>query len=388
MKDEDTVVRGTAISRKNLVELIVIAILLSFGINLIAGQVLIWFNEKPLTALLIGTSLCLVAMAYALFSLFGSRTKSHTFEAFLIEGPAKDNITPVPGYELAEEVYNYLRGAFAENSALLSLWQEQPNEADRLLTEAIEYFILRILSFHLEEHFNNKAFKKENLTTYGRMDIPSVLLSNTFLGLFSLPMTQRPAFVGMSDPDDDNTVAAWSKNGAFFDKFNLILPKGSVVQRPEKNKIAIETKKLKILIAVRYDGYATILPRNFEESYLHLPPDVEYTDEGPRVLYYGGPVEIHIDIQVTVKSRAMLSSSGWNYYRWVDSFLERIEKEVSREAFFNRIQWENVVTLLECIKHSPHLFQQHNQQDTNNLAAKTAQKDAEQSKTALDTTHN
>ncbi len=37
MRDEDTVIRGIAISRKNLVELIVIAILLSFGINLIGA---------------------------------------------------------------------------------------------------------------------------------------------------------------------------------------------------------------------------------------------------------------------------------------------------------------------------------------------------------------
>jgi len=386
MRDEDTVVRGIAISRKNLVELIVIAILLSFGINLIAGQLLGWLNEKPSIILLIGILLCLVAIVYTLLSLFGSRTKSHTYEAFLIDGPAKDNITPVPGYELAEEVHNYLQGAFAENSALLRLWQEQPKEADRLLTEVIEYCILRTLSNHLEEYFHGKTFKKENLTTYGRVDIPSVLLSNRFLELFSQPMAQRPAFIGMIDNDIDNTVAAWGANGAFFEKFDLILPKGSIVKRPEKSKIAIETKKLKILIAVRYDGYSTNLPRNFEELYLHLPHEVEYTDEGPRVLY--NPYEIHVDIQITVKSRAMLSNSGWEYYRWVDSFLERIEKEVSREAFFNRIQWESVVSLLECLKPPSHLSQQHDQKDTNNFTVKVEQNDVEQSKPALDTTHN
>jgi hypothetical protein len=338
MRDEDTVIQGSAISRKNLVELIVIAIVLSFGINLIAGQVLGWLNQKPFIILLTGILLCLVAIVYTLFSLFGSRTKSHTYEAFLIDGPASDNITDVPGYELAEKVHNYLGGAFAENSALLTLWQKQPKEAARLLIEAIEYFILRELSFHLEEYFNNEAFKKENLITYERMDIPAVLLSNTFLELFSRPMMQRPAFVDMNDPDSHNTVMAWGDNGAFFDKFDLILPKGSKVKRPEKHKIEIETMKLKISMAVRYDGASTVLPRNFEEYYLHLLNDVEYTDEGARILY--SPKEIHVDIQITVKSRAMLSITGWEYYRWVDSFLEGIEKAISREAFFNRIQYE------------------------------------------------
>ena len=225
------------------------------------------------------------------------------------------------------------------------------------------------------------------MTTYGRVDIPSVLLSNRFLELFSQPMAQRPAFVGMSD--NDNTVAAWSADGAFFEKFDLILPKGSIVKRPEKNKIAIETKKLKILIAVRYDRISTNLPRDFEEFYLHLPNMIAYTDKEARVLY--NPLEIHVDIQITVKSRAMLSSSGWEYYRWVDSFLERIEVEISREAFFNRIQWESVVSLLECLKHRPKLTEQNDQKDANKPTAngvKIEENDVERSKPTLDTLHN
>src|SRR5258708_12999836 len=105
MRDEDTVVRGIAISRKNLVELIFIAILLAFGINLIAGQVLSWLNEKPLVALLVGVLLCLASIFYTLISLFGSRTKSHTYETFLIDGPAKYNIPPMHSYHLAKQIH-------------------------------------------------------------------------------------------------------------------------------------------------------------------------------------------------------------------------------------------------------------------------------------------
>jgi hypothetical protein len=96
-------------------------------------------------------------------------------------------------------------------------------------------------------------FKKQTLSTYGRKDIPSVLLTNTFLELFSRPMAERPAFVGFGT-DNENTVYAIGADGVIFEKFDLTLPKGSAVKRPEKNKIVIETKKVKILMVVRYDG--------------------------------------------------------------------------------------------------------------------------------------
>ena len=43
IEDRENVVRSISISHKNLVELIIVAILLSFGINVVAGQLLIWY---------------------------------------------------------------------------------------------------------------------------------------------------------------------------------------------------------------------------------------------------------------------------------------------------------------------------------------------------------
>ena len=54
MRDEETVVHGIAISRKNLVEIIVVAILLSFGVNLIASQFLILTIAHPIVTTLVG----------------------------------------------------------------------------------------------------------------------------------------------------------------------------------------------------------------------------------------------------------------------------------------------------------------------------------------------
>src|SRR2546425_9045829 len=112
MKDEDAIVRGAALSRKNLLELIVVAILLAFGINLLAGQFLSWLQEKPLLAFLIGILLCLFAIAYTLFSLFGRSTKQMSIEAFFAYNPIKKVPVRVTRYEFSENICEYIKAAF------------------------------------------------------------------------------------------------------------------------------------------------------------------------------------------------------------------------------------------------------------------------------------
>lgn len=223
MKDQDSVVRRTAMSRKNLIELIVVAILLAFGINLLAGQVLNWLQEKPLLAILIGLLLCLFAIVYALFSLFDRRTKKSTFAAFIAYNPMEKELISVPRYAFSESLDRFMKAAFAENSALKTRWERQPlepykffiteedgtrkkvghevlsqmqiaidgsneailpldghlstdfmpvsaneNDTARLLLEATECYMLEELSAHLRRYFDDEKFKGNKLVEFER----------------------------------------------------------------------------------------------------------------------------------------------------------------------------------------------------------------------------
>ena len=59
--------------------------------------------------------------------------------------------------------------------------------------------------------------------------------------------------------------------------------------------------------------------------------------------------ELVISAKVTMKLRALFSRTGWEYYRWVDSFLKKMEEEAAKSPFFNQISWEAVYTTLHCI---------------------------------------
>src|SRR3954447_22793571 len=92
MKDEDTIIHSIAISRKSLLELIIIAILLSLGVNLIAAQLLNWLNTNTLVIVLVGAFFCLLSIGYSVFSLLSIRTKQRTYEAFILWEEKTDGI--------------------------------------------------------------------------------------------------------------------------------------------------------------------------------------------------------------------------------------------------------------------------------------------------------
>lgn len=349
------IVQGIISSRKNLIELIVVAIIIAFGINLIAGQLIALTVVNPLMTVLLGIILIFSSILYLATSLLGGRIKSHTFKAFIIYKVKKNEIIPVPRYEFSEEIHSYIKSAFGENPALNTLWKKEPlrdfhdrdqidiskHKSAQLLLEATQYFLLSRLSTHLTDYFAAEDFKKANLKKYERKDIPEILLNNRFLELFSRPMEERPAFMEDYQHEDNEVpgeiVYASGLKGAIYDRFDLVLPQKSSIRKPDNNKIEIETEKLKISLVAQFEGFNTVLPRMFEEYYLGINNSIE-----------NSVYQLDIDIHVQMKLRSLFSSAGWEYYQWIDSYLDNIEEEVSKDAFFERINWENIYAILQC----------------------------------------
>jgi hypothetical protein len=56
---------------------------------------------------------------------------------------------------------------------------------------------------------------------------------------------------------------------------------------------------------------------------------------------------VDVDFQISTGFWALWTPAGWKYHGWIDSFLEEIENDVSKDAFLDRIDWESVFTLLQ-----------------------------------------
>jgi hypothetical protein len=403
MRDENAVVRSIAMSRKNLFELAFTVILLALGLNLISSQLFSWLEEKSLVLLIIGTLLCFVPIIYLLRGFFSERVKRAAFTASIAYNPIKRNLISIRRYDFSEKISDYIEAAFVENSALKTRWEKQPlepytytihrtdgakekadfevlskmrfpfdgnletilppnapdgefsmnfgpltakeNATIDLLCQAAEYFLLEKLSSHLFGYFNDDRFSWEQLTNYERNDIPSVLLSNTFLELFSRPMPERPAFVEHANEDIDGRIN-YMDGGSMYQKFRMVLPKGSTVKRPREHEIEIETKKLKICLAAYFPGGLEHISFEFLLYYLGCTNLLE-------VAMY----RANIEISISVKPWAMFSTTGWEYYHWVDSFLDEIEQSASQSSFLSRINWESTLTSIDCARNIMHLMQ-------------------------------
>lgn len=351
------IVQDIEINRRNFIEIIIIAVLIAIGVNLITDSLLALKMSSTL-AISIGVLLCLVSILYIAIRFFGKRIKYCSFRAFLIYHNKKNEIIAVPRYRFSEKIHWFLQASFIENAALKKIWEKYPlknllyfkNEADfhdcwrcvQLVSEVTEYFMLNMLSTHLSNYFNFEKLKKKNLKKYRREDVPQVLLSNRFLELFSRAMEDRPSFVNNALNENNaekkgETVGLYNHKKGLYERFDLILPKKSKIQRPDRNKIEIDTKKLKISMTIRFVEDKMGNPNwYFTENYLGI--DFILLTE-----FY-----LDINLKIFMKLGGLFTKIGWEYYRWIDSFLENIEKEVSRNKFFERINWEAALTVLQC----------------------------------------
>jgi hypothetical protein len=358
---ERGVIQRLASLRATVIEMVVVAVFLGFGVGLVASSLCALLKDIEVYGVIIGISISVASLSYFFFKVLTPKPSTFTCRGFLylVQTDRSVEVRPAYRYELSERVSEYLRSAFAENPALLRAWLSAPLRwlpgesatttalsANALLNQAIEYFFLNRLSLHLSAYFNEEDVEEAECQKFNRTDIPDVLLQNRFLELFSKPMEERDHF---SDPDRTGgveavslgkaaslgeVVTAWGRDGAMFDMFELILPKGSRVSRSANGVLRLETAVFSLEFRPGMEGFATNVPWDFPSLYMR-----------EQELRYRPPILVNSKMTITVKRRALFLRSGWGYYGWLDSFIDMYYDEAEAGRFFEAIGWETAVTM-------------------------------------------
>ncbi|WP_029652248.1 hypothetical protein [Marinobacter daepoensis] len=353
---KNNVIEQLSVSRTALMEILIVGFLI--GVCASVTGALAYEGLKEHSAwLYIGLVSLLVICIFFLSKKFTRSGKAKiSVEGFIIHLKEENQIQRVPRYQFSEEISRFLGSAFNENEALKRQWDKEPllhifsqkkgesSEASlKLIREASEYYIIETLSTHLTDYFNQENYDNSELKELSREDVPTILLNNRFMELFSAPMENRSVFdsedhVGVAGGE---VVMSMGPNGAFYSRFDLVLPKGAKVTR-ENGAIVIDTSKFKLSISIRFNGTGYNTPINFEKYYLGLESFKKYRVFG-----------VEFRAEVEFKLFSSLRKSNWDYHAWLDSYFETIERELSGEYYFRKINWETVTTMIQCGQKMP-----------------------------------
>lgn len=363
------VLSSLLLKRSNATEFIAITFVTAFAISLIVSSLTLIKGFKPFVGIYISLTFLAVVVFYFVIKVYKSLTTYETMTGFIIRDKKENTILKVPRYRFSSEIVKHLDAAFAESLDMKAIWEREPlkndtvgdlvqwenNRSRQLIHEAIEYFIIEELSFHLSEYFNKTNFEKEYIQEIGREQVPEVLIENRFLQLFSKSTDERAAFEMKKDVEKDSeqkeyvingkkvivkvgeTVAAFAVNGAVYRRFDLVLPLGTKVKRLGRHHISIETDRFSLGIKTVVDDEMD-LPEGFEDYYLKL--------QGPASMRYAA-FEVKLEITVRFKVKNFFLKNKWEYFHWLDSFFERLNSNFSKDSFFEKINWYSAFTILQ-----------------------------------------
>jgi hypothetical protein len=327
--------------KKSVVQIIIVSVILSFGIQFIRQGLSEILGFKKVINIYFGLIFVLLALIFFARTLYKQKEKKFTIRGFFIYNKTTNQIVNIPGYMYGEKLKKYLDSAFAENKGLEKVWEKYkvndykaPKDSMSgldIVYQATEYFFIKELSEHLMAYFSPKKFKSSKLKTFNRNDIPQILFANSFLDLFSQSMDKRQAFVDSykKEKENSNITHVYSEsNGHLYENFKLTLPKGCIVTKPSKNILAVTTNRIELIIENELTGMTIHVPENFLEFYLEQSIDSDY-------------IQYTIDTNIKIKFSllAFFTNLGWNYFKWIDSFIHRYTDVFSEQKFLKKINW-------------------------------------------------
>ena len=347
------------LNRAQAARIVVVGLVLAIGVNLVA--VYVESRLGSAATLGVGIGATVVGTLLILGRVFRPQSRLRDFEGFFIYDERANELAEHDfEYGFGYALQGYLKAAFAEDASLKMIWDHNPisGAKDRakgagsdarkslnLVGQAAEYFVLERLSTRVSDHFRSGDFDEDELETLSHTDIPDVLLQNRFLRTFAEPMEDRAAFSGEAEGGSDGwtTVMAHAPGGAFYSRFELVLPKGWRVKRAGNRDIEFDANRFTLTISTSSEGWGEVLPHAYLSDYLGLE---EMDDEGIRI----ATLRVSVSIRISPRRAWLVGPNGWRYYRWIDEWIADLEPEIDQGAYLDRIDYAGAETTLKMLQ--------------------------------------
>lgn len=328
------------------------------------------FDSLLITSIVGGFCLVLI-IAYCIITYWSKRTVDLKADAVFL---LNRKLIPfeVQYYSFSADFSDALNSVFQENEAFFSLWKDSFNTKKdkelfnvndksvsssedgfvfiakgwrpkdrkdvthfkKYVIDAVEYVFLHWLSSKLDEYYNAD---NQNMDCINRDDISDYVLKNKVVDLLSRDFSERVPFLKIKDggkemPEEIHAIYS-IKTRISYEKFELLLPKGTKIKRNDLGELVISHRYFKIQFKCDFDGFSTALPSEFEELILgcHMLD----------IKTYLAPVSL----RVTINPIYFLFSKNYNYLKWIDSMCNSFVEKFSFDKYLQAIDFNTARTV-------------------------------------------
>src|ERR1043166_3234623 len=112
--------------RGTVFEVLIVAVLVAIGINLLAASLPELLHWLAITTGCIGLTLIASGISLLVVKLYRHRNSATHIQGFFVYNVQSQELVNIPRYDYAWDLRRYDHAAFVENSALHTIWQRDP----------------------------------------------------------------------------------------------------------------------------------------------------------------------------------------------------------------------------------------------------------------------
>ncbi len=326
--------------QKDIVTIIITAVLLALVINLFAVFISTATSENP-CILIIFIILLLLLVIYIIskYILKANKCKFSFTGAIAYKLNGK-KVLPIEiyGYEFNNDFARHLASLINEDQTSWEILNEfhlssgdpvcimnrfEPNKQNyhTIINSILEYTILYKLQIHLDSYFLNNNIDKSSIVTLDRNHLSEKVLENKVLKHITLDMSKRPSFSSRDFHDTKDVISANGEDGVQYHRLMLKLPPKSEINRNDDGFLVITNPQFELTIKPIFQGFSSYVPEVLLES------DISNYHQ----------FEVRLLLCVHLRNTIMLSSNNLEMYEWLDSFLEDLNEYFSIEQLEKRL---------------------------------------------------
>lgn len=310
--------------KAEIIEIILITILISLGINLISSSIFVLDSTKNIIIMIIGIILCISVVIYYLKTKVKSMNIDKTIDGNIILNVKNKQICKSLEYHSSYSMGDYINAIMLEKPEIRKKYNDSLKKIENfienesrlkdnyfvyLIESAIEYKILNLFTDYIP--LNDKNIKIIDLE-----NAPDSILNNVFIKILSEDYKNRNIFDNYKEEilEDSELFSLRSDEGFIYNKFKIAIPKKAKLLKKD-NSLTITSKIFKLTIDWNTSNFCS--PFSDMAFYNFFSTDTEIDIDDIEVPYY-----INIKVEYTLLS--MFSKKANNYYLWIKFIVNQL----------------------------------------------------------------